>query len=71
MVKLNLSISDGLKKKLNKKIKETNFNSIEEYVLFMIEQMVGDIKMESSDSPAYTDEEETDLKKRLKELGYL
>ena len=85
--KINLSIPKELKEKLERELKETNFNSIEEYILYILEQMVSDDKIgiSSRKKQAYTDEEEKDirgpntyseeeeeaLKKNLKELGYL
>ena len=38
--KITLSISKELKQKSEEKIKETNFKSIREYILFMLDQMI-------------------------------
>lgn len=67
---LNLQISEELKAKLLEKIKETEFNSLEEYIKYILEKVVEDIK-DSPKEQAYTAEEEKAVKKRLEELGYL
>jgi type II restriction/modification system DNA methylase subunit YeeA len=38
--KMNLSISKELKQKLEKKTKETGFESIQQYITFVLEQVV-------------------------------
>ncbi|VVB82568.1 Uncharacterised protein [uncultured archaeon] len=81
--KINLKISKELKNKLEKKIKKTNFNSIEEYINYLLEQVLSDdedfgeaIYSEKEEKDihgdnTYSEEEEESLKKNLKDLGYL
>ncbi len=38
--KINLSISEELKKELEKKTKETSFESVQQYITFVLEQIV-------------------------------
>lgn len=85
--KITISISKELKQKLEKKIKQTNFKSIQDYILYILKQIVSDreINVNSKRERAYTKEEEADirgpqpytkeeeeaLKKNLEDLGYL
>ena len=66
----NLKISEELKAKLEEKIKETEFNSLEEYINYILEQVVSSTKISEADQ-AYTEDEEEAMKERLKELGYV
>ena len=54
---IRLSISNELRKKLEKKIKEASFDSIEEYITFVLEQILSENK-ESEINDLYTKEEE-------------
>ncbi len=82
--KITISISKALKQKLEEKIKGTNFKSIQEYVAFVLEQVTSEIKAERQThtkeekelignlyTETYTEKEEADLKKNLKDLGYI
>lgn len=80
--KIDLEISDELKMKLDYKIKDTNFKSIQEYLLYILNQMFSEdlesleaySKEEEQDirgDEGYTREEEEDLKKTLDEMGYI
>lgn len=62
----NISLSDELLNKLKEKLKETEFNSIQEYVGFILKQVVSEKSQEG-----YTKDEEEAVKANLKELGYL
>ena len=53
--------------KLSKKIKETGFNTITEYVVYILEQAISD----SSENVDISEEEEKKVRERLRELGYL
>jgi len=70
METINLKISNELKIKLEKKSKETEFNSLNEYINYILKQVTSDTNS-SDDEQAYTKEEEAAVKKRLKELGYV
>jgi len=56
--RINVSISKELKKKIEEKIKQTNFKSISEYITFVLEQITSEAK---NDKQAYTKEEEIDI----------
>ncbi|MDO8528988.1 MAG: CopG family transcriptional regulator [Nanoarchaeota archaeon] len=66
--KITISLPDNLREKLEEKIKETDFKSIEDYILYVLKQMVS---VDSKEKVTYSDEDEAALKKKLKEMGYL
>jgi hypothetical protein len=82
--KADLLIPKELKKKLEKKAKETGFKSVGEYIIFILEQVVSD-STEDFGKQVYTEKEEKDirgpnifsadeeeaLKKNLEDLGYI
>ncbi len=57
--KITLQMPKELKQKLEEKIKETNFKSIQDYILFILEQMTSEAGIEKQ---AYTKEEEACIK---------
>lgn len=71
MVKKDIQIKLPIKLagKLGMKIKEAGFNSITEYVVYVLEQTLS--SEDSLDNEAYSEEEEKNVRERLKELGYL
>ena len=70
MAEINIKISQELKKKLEKKIKQTEFGSISEYIIYILEKVTSDVSNSEAEQ-AYTKEEEEAVKRRLKELGYV
>ncbi len=68
---INIPLSEELIEKLENKIKETDFDSITDYILYLLKQVLekeGDVDKKEL---AYSKEEEEAVKKRLKELGYI
>ena len=63
---ISIKIPYELAGKLSKKIKEVGFDSITEYVIYVLEQILSSEELDEND-----DEEEENVRKRLKELGYL
>jgi len=53
--------------KIAERIKDTDFGSVDEYVEFVLEEVV----TEEEKDQAFSEEEEKEVKKRLKDLGYL
>lgn len=64
---ITIKIPYEIAKKLSKKIGETGFKSITEYVTYLLEQAVSSEEQEEERD----EEEEKNVRKRLKELGYL
>ena len=54
--------------KIEEKVKATGFGSVDEYIIFVLEEV---IKEDSNEEErALSKEEEEEIKKRLKKLGY-
>jgi Arc/MetJ-type ribon-helix-helix transcriptional regulator len=53
--------------KVEERVKATDFSSVDEYVKFVLEEVV----KEEEEEKAFSEEEEKEVKKRLKDLGYL
>ena len=57
-----------LYQRIEERAKSTDFSSADEYVTFVMEEVLKD---EEEETVAFTKEEEEEVKKRLKALGYL
>ena len=66
---MEIKISKELTEKLEQRIKQTDFNSVQEYIVYVLEQMTS--TNEDSKTETYSKEEEEALKRNLKEMGYL
>jgi Arc/MetJ-type ribon-helix-helix transcriptional regulator len=53
--------------KVEERVKATDFGSVDEYVEFVLEEIV----KEEEEERTFSKEEEEEVKKRLKDLGYL
>jgi Arc/MetJ-type ribon-helix-helix transcriptional regulator len=53
--------------KVEERVKATDFGSVDEYVEFVLKEVV----KEEEEEKAFSEEEEKEVKKRLKDLGYL
>ncbi len=62
-------ISNELYGKIEERVEATCFGSVEEYVTFVLEEVLKDDGEE--EKVAFSKEEEEEVKKRLKALGYL
>ena len=52
------------------RLKETGFTSVDEYVVFVLEEVLNE-EAEGGEEIPLSQEEEEEVKKRLKSLGYL
>ena len=50
------------------RVEATGFGSVDEYIIFVLEEV---IKESGEEEKAFSKEEEEEVKKRLKSLGYL
>ena len=57
-----------LYQKVNNRVNSTEFKSVDEYVCFVLEEVV---KEEQDNEEVYSEEEEQEVKKRLRSLGYM
>jgi len=68
MQKKNIAIPAELYAQIEERIKGTEFTSVEEYIVFVLEEI---LKEEDESEDILTPEEEEQVKERLKGLGYL
>jgi len=52
---------------IEKRVSGSDFGSVDEYVKFVLEEVV----KEEEEEKAFSEEEEQEVKKRLKDLGYM
>lgn len=67
MPHVTLNIDEKLHKQAKKVAKELDFGSVEEYMLFILK----DVLLEDETLPSSTKEDEAAVKDRLKSLGYI
>ncbi len=60
-----VSLPAELYRKIEERIGTTEFSSVDEYVMFVLEEVL------KEEEPAFSGREEEEVKKRLKALGYL
>jgi AAA+ ATPase superfamily predicted ATPase len=65
-----VDVDDELFSVLEARATEKNFEDTEDYIKHLLQQVVQKIKKEKENG-SYSDEEEEEVKKRLKGLGYL
>ena len=65
-----VSIPIQLAKKIEKRIKDTGFNSVSSYVTYVLREVLSSLEEEKKEE-VFTKEEEEKVKERLRALGYL
>ena len=65
--KKTVQLPAELYSKVKERVKATDFGSVDEYVEFVLAEVV----KEEEEEKAFSDEEEKLVKKRLRDLGYL
>ena len=68
---IKVSLKRPLAKKLRRRLKETEFKTLSEYVNFILEEVISSLEEQEDEDIEYTEEEEEKVKQRLKDLGYL
>lgn len=69
---MKINIKEEIAKKLKKRVDESDeFKNIEEYVNYILNQVVERLKKENKEKEVYSEEDEKKVKERLKSLGYL
>ena len=64
-----IKISDELYEKIEKNLSEYGFETVDEYVEFVLKEILED--KNSDEEQVFSEEEEEIIKKRLRDLGYL
>jgi len=62
-------LSAELYGKIDERVKATGFETVEEYVTFVLEEVLKE--EDGEEAQAFSEEEEEEVKKRLRALGYL
>jgi Arc/MetJ-type ribon-helix-helix transcriptional regulator len=57
--------------RIEERVRATEFRSVEEYVTFVLEEVLGGEVESEKEEPAFSEAEEEEVKKRLRVLGYL
>jgi Arc/MetJ-type ribon-helix-helix transcriptional regulator len=65
----SIEVPESLYNRIEARIKGSNFNSVSEYVSFVLREKL--VIEENESKPHYTPEEEEKVKDRLRALGYL
>ncbi len=60
---------DDVYRGIEERVKVTEFNSVEEYVTYVLKQVLEQVNKE--EEQAYSKEDEEKVKERLRSLGYL
>ncbi len=66
---MNIQIPDTLRENLENYMRETSFTSVDDLVLFILQDFID--QTEDSSEKGYSDNESDEIKKRLEDLGYL
>lgn len=64
----SISVPADIYDKIEERVKATEFGSVDDYVLFILEEVLKD---EEEEEQAYSEADEAEVKKRLKALGYM
>lgn len=67
----NIEIDDDIYSVLEARAGEKEFDETDEYIRYLLDQIVEKIRREKEDKGGYSDEEEEKVKKRLEDLGYM
>ncbi|MBD3188721.1 CopG family transcriptional regulator [Candidatus Bathyarchaeota archaeon] len=66
-----VKLPDSLHKRIEKRLPNTEFKTVSEYVTFLVREVLNNIEKEEDDQKAFTDEEEKEIEERLRNLGYI
>lgn len=66
-----IDIDDDIYSVLEARAEEKDFDETGEYVHYLLKQVVEKIKREKQEEEGYSEEEEEQVKNRLRDLGYL
>ena len=69
--KRSISIPEKLAKRIDKRVKDSEFSSAGEYITHVMEQVMDRVEGKEESRESFSKEDEEKVKKRLKSLGYL
>ena len=64
-----VKIPKEIYERIEKRIEETEFKSVDEYVTYVLKEVLA--SLEEEEEEVFTEEEEEKVKERLRALGYL
>lgn len=67
----SVEVDDKIYEVLEARADEKDFDETDDYVRHILEQVVEKIMKEKQQTSSYSDEEEEEVKDRLRKLGYL
>jgi len=67
-VTVSVIMQRSLYEKIQKRITMTSFQSVADYIIYVLDQVVSD---EEEEKEVYSKEDEEKIKERLRRLGYL
>ncbi len=67
---MKVEIPDELYRKIEERVKETEFDSVDEYVAFVLKEVLESLE-EEEEEQVFSEEEEEKVKERLRALGYI
>ncbi len=65
-----ITIPKPLYNKIKKRIEDTGFSSVSSYVTYVLRQVISSLEKDDKEE-VFTKEEEEEVKKRLRALGYI
>ncbi|MBC5792925.1 MAG: CopG family transcriptional regulator [Nanohaloarchaea archaeon] len=68
---VKIEVDDDIYSVLEARAAEKDYAETEEYIEYLLKQIVDKIKREKQEDEGYSEEEEEKVKERLKDLGYL
>ena len=66
-----ISIPKPLAEKLKKRMEGTDFESLSEYISYILRQVISKVEAEEKERKVFSKEEEEKVKERLRNLGYI
>lgn len=66
---VEIKIPKGLYDRIKERIEETGFESVDEYVTYVLREVLA--SLEEEEEEVFSEEEEEKVKERLRALGYL
>lgn len=64
-------IPENIYNKIESRISKTEFESVDEYVTYVLREVLASLEEEEGEEEVFTEEEEEKVKERLRALGYL